>query len=79
MLCSGGAILRPLAELDGGKAARDGMASEEVQRASRASVPAGRYGLPAEFAAAVAFIASAQASCLTAGSVRIDGGMIRSL
>jgi 3-oxoacyl-[acyl-carrier protein] reductase len=68
-----------VAELDGGKAAREGMAIEEVRRASMASIPAGRYGDPAEFAAAVAFIASAHASYMTGSVVRIDGGMIRSL
>jgi 3-oxoacyl-[acyl-carrier protein] reductase len=68
-----------LTELDSGKASRDGIAIEEVQRASRASIPAGRYGDPAEFAAVVAFLASARASYMTGSVVRVDGGMIRSL
>jgi 3-oxoacyl-[acyl-carrier protein] reductase len=44
----------------GGRAAR--ITLEDVQRESRALIPAGRYGDTAEFAAVVAFIASARAS-----------------
>jgi 3-oxoacyl-[acyl-carrier protein] reductase len=68
-----------LAELDGGKAAREGIAIEEVRRSSMAGIPVGRYGDPAEFAAVVTFLASAQAAYMTGGVVRVDGGMIRSL
>ncbi len=68
-----------LAELDRGKAAREGATVEDVQRSSRAGIPAGRYGDPAEFAAVVAFIASARASYMTGGIVRVDGGLIRSV
>jgi 3-oxoacyl-[acyl-carrier protein] reductase len=68
-----------LAELDGGKAARDGVPIEQVRRASMAGIPAGRYGDPAEFAAVVAFLASARAAYMTGSVVRVDGGMIRSL
>jgi len=68
-----------VAELDRGKAVREGVAIEEVERQSRASIPAERYGDPAEFASAVAFVASAQASYMTGSVVRVDGGMIRSL
>ena len=68
-----------VAELDRGRAAREGTAIEEVQRQSRATIPAGRYGETAEFAAAVAFMASARASYMTGGVIRVDGGMLRSL
>ena len=68
-----------LAELDSGKALREGMTIEQVQRASRAGIPVGRYGEPAEFAAVVAFIASARAAYMTGSVVRVDGGLIRSL
>jgi 3-oxoacyl-[acyl-carrier protein] reductase len=42
-----------------------------------ATIPAGRYGTPEEFAAVVTFLASAQASYVTGEQVRCDGGLIR--
>jgi len=37
-------------------------------------IPAGRYGTPAEIAAAVAFLASTQASYITGVTLNVDGG-----
>ncbi len=68
-----------VAELDRARASREGISMEDVQRESRAAIPAGRYGDSAEFAAVVAFIASARASYVTGGIIRVDGGLIRSL
>jgi 3-oxoacyl-[acyl-carrier protein] reductase len=68
-----------VAELDQGQAVRDGIALEEVQRRSRASIPVGRYGEPDEFAAVVTFLASARAAYMTGSVVRVDGGLIRSV
>jgi 3-oxoacyl-[acyl-carrier protein] reductase len=68
-----------VAELDQGQAVRAGLALEEVQRQSRASIPLGRYGEPGEFAAAVSFLASVRAAYVTGSIVRVDGGLIRSL
>ena len=68
-----------VAELDRGRAAREGIGIEEVERQSRATIPAGRYGDPAEFAAVAAFLASARSSYMTGSVIRVDGGMIRSL
>ena len=42
-------------------------------------VPLGRFGQPEEFAAAVAFLASARASYITGVSVPVDGGWIRGI
>jgi len=67
------------AELDQARALREGIPLAEVERQSRASIPAGRYGDAAEFAALVAFLASARAAYMTGGVIRVDGGMIRSL
>ena len=39
----------------------------------------GRYGRVEEFAAAVTFLASAQASSVTGCMLRVDGGLIRSI
>lgn len=42
-------------------------------------IPMGRIGEPREFAALVAFLASAQASYITGTSIPVDGGWIKSL
>jgi 3-oxoacyl-[acyl-carrier protein] reductase len=64
-------------ELDEGRAQREGHTLEEVQAASRAAIPARRYGEPREFAAVAAFLCSDQASYVTGTQVRVDGGMVR--
>jgi 3-oxoacyl-[acyl-carrier protein] reductase len=64
-------------ELDQGRAMREGIELGQVQRESRAAIPAGRYGDAAEFAAVAAFLASPRASYMTGGVIRVDGGMIR--
>ena len=61
----------------GGSAERSGTLAE-VEAASRATIPAGRTGTPAEFAHAVAFLASAGASYITGSQLRVDGGLIAS-
>ena len=66
-------------ELDEGRAKRTGQSLEEVETASRATIPAGRYGKPEEFAAAAAFLASSRASYITGSMIRVDGGMLRNL
>ncbi|MDQ0391262.1 SDR family oxidoreductase [Labrys monachus] len=68
-----------VASLDAAAAQRTGRTAEEVEAASRAAIPMGRYGRPEEFAAAAVFLASPQASYVTGTTIRIDGGMIRSI
>ena len=68
-----------VAELDQGRADREGIDIEEVRRQSRATIPAGRYGDPTDLAAVAVFLASPRSSYLTGSVVRVDGGMIRSL
>jgi 3-oxoacyl-[acyl-carrier protein] reductase len=68
-----------VAELDRGRAGREGIGVEEVERQSRAAIPVGRYGDPAEFAAIAAFLASSRSSYMTGSVIRVDGGMIRSI
>jgi 3-oxoacyl-[acyl-carrier protein] reductase len=65
--------------LDESRAEREGRSAEEVAEESTASIPVGRYGDPAEFAAVVAFLASAPASYVTGSLVRVDGGLIPSV
>jgi 3-oxoacyl-[acyl-carrier protein] reductase len=65
--------------LDEQKAKRENRAVEEVSAESTASIPIGRYGDPQEYAAVVAFLASAPASYLTGSVIRVDGGLIASI
>jgi 3-oxoacyl-[acyl-carrier protein] reductase len=66
-----------VAELDQAKATREGIDIRQVEKESRAAIPAGRYGDAAEFASVAAFLASPRASYMTGGVIRVDGGMIR--
>ena len=47
-----------------------------VAAASRASIPAGRYGEPHEYGQTVAFLASQPAAYVNGSVVRVDGGLI---
>lgn len=49
---------------------------ESVRAASQARIPAGRYGRPEEFGAAVAFLCSEAASYITGEQLRVDGGLV---
>ena len=61
------------------RAEREGRTPEQVEAASLGAIPAGRYGDPEEYAAVVAFLASARASYVTGSTVRVDGGQIASI
>ena len=66
-------------QLDAAAAKRTGKTSDEVATASRATIPMGRYGAPREFADAACFLCSGRAGYITGTSLRVDGGMLRSL
>ncbi|WP_214405709.1 SDR family oxidoreductase [Pseudonocardia lacus] len=51
-----------------------GLSVEEVEERARARIPARRFGEPAEFGAACAFLCSAQAGFITGQSLLMDGG-----
>lgn len=51
----------------------------EVKRAATAAIPLRRYGQPAEFGRAAAFLLSPAASYITGAMLPVDGGSIRSL
>ena len=53
-----------------------GMMSDEQRREAAMRVPMRRLGKPEEVAAAVLFLASAQASYITGSTLKIDGGIL---
>ena len=66
-------------EIDAAAAKRQNATVEEVVRASRATIPMGRYGTVDEYAKVSVFLVSACASYVTGSVVRIDGGYIRAV
>ena len=66
-------------QLDALAAGRTGKTAEEVAKASKATIAAGRYGKVEEFASVAAFLVSAPASYVTGTSVRVDGGIVRAV
>ena len=58
-----------------GAASRTGQPFEAVWDQRRLAVPAQRYGTPAEFGAACAFLCSAQAGFITGQNWLLDGGL----
>jgi 3-oxoacyl-[acyl-carrier protein] reductase len=65
--------------LDQATAERTGRSVEEVRAAHLASIPAGRYGRPEEFAAYVTWLCSEPASYQTGTFTSIDGGIVTGL
>jgi 3-oxoacyl-[acyl-carrier protein] reductase len=57
-----------------GQATKTGQSLEEVLEARRKTIPAKRFGNPAEFGAACAFLCSQQASYITGQNILTDGG-----
>lgn len=78
MVLPGRIATERVASLDAARAQATGTTVEEVAAASQASIPAGRSGEPAEFAAAVRFLCSPAASYVTGVQLRADGGMVGS-
>jgi 3-oxoacyl-[acyl-carrier protein] reductase len=61
------------------KARQQGKSPEVIARESTATIPAGRYGTPEEFASVVTFLTGAGASYVTGSVVRVDGGFVASI
>lgn len=79
MLLPGRIATGRVAALDEAKAALQGRTPAEVTAESQAAIPARRYGSPAEFGAAAAFLCGEPASYITGTALRCDGGLVRSL
>ena len=79
LLLPGRIATERVAFLDQAAATRAGTSLDVVIERSRATIPAGRYGDPAEFGAAAAFLCGAPASYVTGTALRVDGGLVRSL
>jgi 3-oxoacyl-[acyl-carrier protein] reductase len=79
LLLPGRIATERVALLDRAAASAAGTAVSDIVMRSRATIPAGRYGDPAEFGAAAAFLCGAPASYVTGTALRVDGGLVRSL
>lgn len=66
-------------ELDVSRAVALGMQVDEQRRLQESAIPVGRYGLPAEFGAAAAFLLSDVASYITGEMLVVDGGKMVSM
>jgi 3-oxoacyl-[acyl-carrier protein] reductase len=53
-----------------------GVLSEEIRQSILQKVPLGKLGQPDDIAAAVAYLASAEASYITGQVLAVDGGMV---
>lgn len=68
-----------LTELAGKRAEIKGCEPQEIWDSWHQEIPMNRVGEPHELASLVAFLASEQASYITAQSIAVDGGWIKSL
>ena len=68
-----------LRQLDEAKAKRDGANYDDVVKQMLKQIPMGRYGDPAEYGDAAAFLASQNASFITGSVIRVDGGQIQAI
>lgn len=65
--------------LDQAAAKRQNISFEEARARSLTSIPMGRLGTPDEFGAAGAFLLSPASAYITGATLRVDGGMMRSI
>ncbi|MGR3463178.1 SDR family oxidoreductase [Limimaricola sp.] len=63
------------ASLDGGVSKKEGITVDEARKKREATIPARRYGTPAEFGATCAFMCSQHAGFMVGQNVLLDGGV----
>ena len=68
-----------VAQLDAANAQRSGKSIEDIRNASIAKIPLKRLGTTDDFGAAGAFLLSPAAAYITGATLRVDGGMMRSV
>lgn len=64
-------------ELDVMRGKATGASADDVRASFSKTIPLGRYGDPAEFGGAAAFLFSDAARYITGASLQVDGGLIR--
>jgi 3-oxoacyl-[acyl-carrier protein] reductase len=79
VVCPGFIVTERIAELARMRAEREQRAADDVMRDMVSGIPLGRMGQPHELAAAVAFLASEQATYITGAVLQVDGGFTRSI
>ena len=68
-----------LTQINTQNAERQGITLEAFEEASLATIPAGRFGTPEEFAKVAVFLMSDHAGYVTGSMVRVDGGIIKGI
>jgi 3-oxoacyl-[acyl-carrier protein] reductase len=79
VLIPGRILTSRVESIDKAAAARQNKTVAEIVATSVATIPAGRYGTPEEFADVATFLASDRAAYITGSLIRVDGGLIRSI
>ncbi|WP_158736768.1 SDR family oxidoreductase [Alteribacillus sp. YIM 98480] len=64
-------------KLDEKKAERTGKSIKEIRTELEASIPAGRYGTPEEFAKQVVFLGSGANTYVTGQTLLVEGGLVK--
>jgi 3-oxoacyl-[acyl-carrier protein] reductase len=78
-LMPGRILTERIDELDRDTASKQGLSLDEVRQRSVGRIPLKRLGRVDEYGAAAAFLLSPAASYITGASLRVDGGMMRSI